>query len=103
MTISKISKKECDLSNDKECQIYWNELAQDLLLNGRIIDVRYMNPAETEKSGWYHSPVCLLIRKGKKEFWVYPMQDDEGNNGGALATTSKDEPCLPVMRYKEVF
>jgi len=98
MTITKITKTEGDLSDSIFCKLYWTELAQDLLLNGRIIKVQYLNNLELKEAGWYNSPVALLIRKGKKEVWVYPMMDDEGNDGGALATTDKDLSTIPVLR-----
>jgi len=43
---------------------------------------------------WSSKPVCFQLDDGT---WLYPSQDDEGNNGGALFTTSKVESCLPVM------
>ena len=43
---------------------------------------------------WYKRPVCMLLDNG---VWIYPSQDDEGNDGGALFTSIDNKPCLPVL------
>jgi len=52
---------------------------------------------ETEEMGWYEQPVCLLLKKDNKTFWVYPSRDDEGNDGGALFMSNK-EGVMPTLR-----
>ena len=91
-----ITKTKGDLSDDKFCFQYWNEKAQKLLKGAKIVDVHYFTPKETKESGWYSSPIALCLEKGGKQFWVYPMRDDEGNDGGALGMNN-EESVLPVL------
>ena len=61
------------------------------------IDEEY-ETAKTDKEAkewmWYSKPISMQLDDGT---WIYPSKDDEGNDGGALFTTSKVESCLPVM------
>ena len=95
-----ITKTKGDLSDDKFCFQYWNEKAQKLLKGAKIVDVLYFTPKETKASGWYSSPIALCLEKGGKQFWVYPMADDEGNDGGVLwytkGNTDKGD-VIPVI------
>ena len=77
-------------------RLHWNAKAHRLLNNAKIIKVEYMSKDETEEIGWDSSPVALLVQKGKKQFWIFPMRDDEGNDGGALGM-SNSESVLPVL------
>lgn len=72
----------------------WTEKANDLLLNRKIVKVRYMTPKEMNDMGWYNRPVAFLLDNG---VWVFPSADDEGNNGGALFTTDKNLSVIPVL------
>ena len=51
-----------------------------------------MNDKEKEDIGWYSRPICMQLDDGT---WIFPMADDEGNDGGALAV-GNDE-TLPVL------
>ena len=44
--------------------------------------------------GWYSRPVAFLLDNG---VWIFPSADDEGNNGGALFTTDRNNSVLPVI------
>ena len=72
----------------------WTKKAEDILLNRKIVKVEYMSKDECESAYWYKRPVCMLLDSG---VWIYPSQDDEGNDGGALFTTDDTETCLPVL------
>ena len=73
----------------------WQDKAEKILLGKHIIKVEWMTDKECEEMMWDSKPVCFLLDDGT---WIYPSADDEGNNGGALFTTSKVVNCLPVMR-----
>ena len=73
----------------------WTEVASSLLLNRKIVKVRYMNQSEADDMGWYSRPVAFLLDNG---VWIFPSADDEGNNGGALFTTDENNSVLPVLR-----
>ena len=72
----------------------WQDKAEKILLGKHIVKVEWMTDKECEEMMWDSKPVCFQLDDGT---WLYPSQDDEGNNGGALFTTSKVESCLPVM------
>ena len=74
---------------------HWQDEAKNLLLNRKIIKVEYLSNEEASDMGWYSRPVALLLDNG---VWIFPSADDEGNNGGALFTTSEANPVLPVLR-----
>ena len=76
----------------------WTKLAKEKLVGRKIVKVEYMSAQEVENSMWSNSPICFLLDNGA---WVYPMADDEGNDGGVLyynGTDSDDAELLPVMR-----
>tara|TARA_Y100000296_G_C4938464_1_gene140215 strand:- start:37 stop:291 length:255 start_codon:yes stop_codon:yes gene_type:complete len=77
----------------------WNEHAKKLLLNRRIVSVKYMDNDEAKKSLWDDRPVRIILDDGTN---ILPMSDDEGNNGGALWFGTKDgEDVLPVLRGED--
>lgn len=70
--------------------------ASRILLNKKIVQVRYMTEAEQQAFGWYHKSVVLQLDDGTL---VFPSRDDEGNDAGALHYIKDGEPdyCLPVI------
>ena len=72
----------------------WEKLSADLLVGKTVKSVRYMNEAEAEHSGFYSRPLVIEFDDGS---WIFPMADDEGNNGGALATSSETLDTIPVL------
>tara|TARA_Y100000996_G_C22267411_1_gene538549 strand:- start:302 stop:538 length:237 start_codon:yes stop_codon:yes gene_type:complete len=76
----------------KDAHHYWSKKADKLLLNKKIVAVEWMTEGESENLGWGSRPVCLKLDDGT---WIFPMRDDEGNDGGALAVGESD--TLPVF------
>lgn len=72
----------------------WNEACAKLLVGRKIVAVRYQTKEEMEQHGWYNKALIILLDDGTA---FYPSQDDEGNNAGALFTTSDDLPTIPVI------
>jgi hypothetical protein len=87
--------KRLDEMNDTEIDTYWVGVAKNLLLNKKIVDVRYMTIEESNDMGWYERTGAFQTEDG---LWFFPSRDDEGNGGGALFTSHEKESCLPVMR-----
>lgn len=87
--MKKITKDEnkYDLSDPIEQTKYWNKYVADKLVGRKIVKVEYMSSKEAEESMWYSRPICILLDNDK---WIYPMRDDEGNDGGAIGVASKD-------------
>jgi len=72
--------------NDK-----WTKFAEKQLLGKKIIKVDYLSDDEAKDSMWYNKPVIFQLDNGA---WVYPMRDDEGNDGGALVVGKETLPVL---------
>lgn len=73
----------------------WIKKAEKELLNRKIVAIRYMTSEEMETLGWYSKAIVLQLDNGHL---IFPSQDDEGNDAGALFTTSDETPVIPVMR-----
>ena len=58
----------------------------------KIVKVEWMTEGESENLSWGSRPVCLKLDDGT---WIFPMRDDEGNDGGALAVGESE--TLPVF------
>ena len=76
----------------KDAHDYWRDKAEKLLLNRKIVKVEWMNTKEVDEIGWHSRPVCMQLDDGT---WIFPMADDEGNDGGALAVGNAE--TLPVF------
>tara|TARA_Y100000593_G_scaffold93604_1_gene189115 strand:- start:790 stop:1026 length:237 start_codon:yes stop_codon:yes gene_type:complete len=76
----------------KDAHNYWRKKATKLLLNKKIVKVEWMNKSEQEEIGWHSRPLCMQLDDGT---WIFPMADDEGNDGGALAVGESE--TLPVF------
>jgi hypothetical protein len=75
---------------------FWNKKAQELLLNKKIIKVEYMDSKEAKNAMWDNRPVRIILEDGTN---IFPMRDDEGNDGGALWLGNNDlDEVLPVLR-----
>ena len=70
----------------------WETKARELLLNKKIVKVRYLTDEERDDLMWNNKPVMFML---DDETWIIPMADDEGNNGGALAIGETE--TLPVL------
>jgi len=73
----------------------WTEKAKTLLLNKRIMQVRYLSQDEANDLGWTDRSIAFQTNDGT---WFFCSADDEGNNGGALFTSNENISCLPVLR-----
>ncbi len=72
----------------------WNGIARTLLVGRRIVKVAYMTREEADGLGWTRRSLMILLDDGTT---IYPSSDDEGNNGGAVYTSDKRNPVLPVL------
>ena len=72
----------------------WLTRIKKQLVGKKIVKIEYMNEDAVENNMWGCRPICLLLDDGN---WIYPMRDDEGNNGGAMGTTIEDLQTIPVF------
>ena len=77
----------------------WIKDVEKLLLGRKIVKIEWMSNEDANQCDWYSRPVCLLLDNG---VWIYPMRDDEGNDGGALATSADSMPVIPVFQVEEI-
>ena len=74
----------------------WTNKANSILLNRRIIGVRYLTDVEQEAFGWYNK--CVVIELDDKTI-LFPASDEEGNSAGALHYLKGDTiDVLPVIQ-----
>lgn len=73
---------------------HWESEAGNVLLNKTIVSVRYMTEEEVEHHGWNSAALIIILNDGTA---IYPSADDEGNDAGALFTTSENIPVIPVI------
>lgn len=59
----------------------WTAKANQVLLNKKIVQVRYLSDAEQQAFGWHNKCVVFQLDDGTL---VFPCSDDEGNNAGTL-------------------
>jgi len=80
----------------------WNTIAQNFLVGKTIENARYLSKEEMNEyfgeEDYYGGMKVPLVIEFTDGSWIFPMSDDEGNDGGALATSSQEEPTLPVIR-----
>ena len=97
--MTKLNGKKYDLSKAKDRTEYWTAFAADKLVGKKIIKVEYFSNKEAEESMWYSRPLCFQLDDGT---WVYPMRDDEGNDGGAMAYIGeKANETFPVLGVED--
>ena len=73
-------------------KINWNKEADKLLKGKTIKECRYLTKKEAEANGWYKRPVVMFFTDGT---YMFPMADDEGNDGGSMAVGEKE--TLPTL------
>jgi hypothetical protein len=92
-----------DIPNQQELVKTWSKTANALLSGFQLRRAYYMPAASVEAMGWHASSVVIELfdpNGDKDDIRLFPMQDDEGNNAGALATSDKEDPVLPVIWKK---
>ena len=72
----------------------WTEKCKKHLVGKKIVQVRYLNKKEMDDLGWNQTPLVMFFNDGS---YMFPSQDDEGNDGGSLFTSFKDLPTIPVI------
>mgnify|MGYP003131764086 CR=1 FL=1 len=77
----------------------WEKIISKLLVGKKIIAVRYQSDAEVEDFGWYGKGLFIQLDDGTQ---LLPMQDDEGNGPGAIATNSDKIPTIPIIHFEEL-
>ncbi len=77
-----------------ETEKRWRARASAELVGRTIVNVGYLSKEEAKEMGWYARPLWLKLDNGT---YIFPMSDDEGNNGGAFGTNVKQLETIPVL------
>ena len=72
----------------------WIEAIRKSIVGKKVAGITYMTEAQAEENLWYSRPVVIIFDDGS---YIIPLSDDEGNNGGALASSDGELPIIPVM------
>ena len=73
----------------------WEKEISKFLVGKTIKKIEYLTKKEGKEMGWNKLPLVIIFTDGS---WIFPMRDDEGNDGGALATSSDELlGTIPVM------
>ena len=80
--------------SNAELKKEWGQLAAQLLVGKTIKKVTYMTAKEQDSFMWNQSAVVIELNDGTL---LWPSADDEGNDAGALFTTNKNLPVIPVI------
>jgi len=72
----------------------WEKKISSKLVGKTIAKIEYLTKKEGEEMMWNKLPLAIVFTDGS---WIFPMADDEGNNGGSLATSIKGLETIPVM------
>jgi hypothetical protein len=73
---------------------FWTERIAKNLVGKTITKVEYMTEIEMKDSMWYKRPIAIQL---DNQYWLIPMADDEGNDGGSISTTFNNLPTIPVL------
>jgi len=78
----------------KPVEQYWTDLIAKNLVGRKITKIEYLPENEMKDWDWYKRPISIQL---DNHYWLIPMMDDEGNDGGAISTTFHDLGTIPVI------
>lgn len=75
---------------------HWIKKAESVLLNRKIVSVRYMTQEEADNCGFYRKSIVIELDDGTL---FYPSSDDEGNDAGAIHYVKQNDEnyILPTI------
>jgi len=79
---------------EKNYKKIWADRASKELVGKTIKQVRYLTEKVQEDLMWYSSSLVIFFTDGS---YMFPSQDDEGNDAGALFTSFENLPTIPVI------
>ena len=81
-------------THDQKIRNLWTRRVEKALLGKKITKIEYLPNEEAKRYDWYKVPIAIQL---DNKYWLVPMADDEGNDGGAISTNIKDIPVIPVI------
>ena len=78
----------------KSIKQYWTDKISKELVGKTITKVEYISDNEMEESMWHKRPIAICL---DNRYWLVPMADDEGNDGGSIQTTISGLQVIPVI------
>ena len=61
----------------------WMKKAEECFIDKKIVAIEWMSTDELDEMMWNKAPICLKLDDGT---YIFPLRDDEGNDGGSLGT-----------------
>ena len=86
----------------KPVEQYWTELIAKNLVGRKITKVEYIPQDEMDENMWYKRPISIQL---DNHYWLIPMMDDEGNDGGAMWHSGKipdQQTVFPVLQTRDL-
>ena len=69
----------------------WMKKAEECFIDKKIVAIEWMSTDELDEMMWNKAPICLKLDDGT---YIFPLADDEGNDGGALGSFNPSRtPC----------
>ena len=81
-------------TKEKTTEQYWTDKVAKNLVGKKITRVEYISEIEMKDNMWYKRPIAIQL---DNKYWIIPLMDDEGNDGGAMSTTFKELGTIPVI------
>ena len=75
-------------------QSKWEKDISKFLVGKTIKKIEYLTEQEANECGWNQIPLVIIFDDNS---YIFPMADDEGNNGGSIHTNIKELPIIPVI------
>ncbi len=74
---------------------HWNDKVRKALIGKKITHVEYLSKEEVDDAMWYKTPIAICL---DNKYWLIPMADDEGNDGGSISVNNmKELDVIPTI------
>ena len=97
----KQSTWEMQVKKDGGLTSHWEKKISKLLVGKKITKVQYLSNDETEENYWCSRPIAIQL---DNQYWLIPMSDDEGNDGGSMAVSfMKGLTTIPTLQINDKY
>jgi hypothetical protein len=94
--MNNLNKSNYKMSSSSQNEIIkkWEDRCSPVLVGKTIKSVRYLFTCEMKDLGWSKKSLVIFFTDGS---YLFPSNDDEGNNAGALFTSFKGLEGIPTI------
>lgn len=72
----------------------WIKEISEVIVGKKIKSVSIMTQEDADDIGYDSRPIIIELEDGTL---LYPVSDDEGNDGGSIYTTNEELPIIPTF------